>query len=153
MHQTHAHKEQERLKLNSRLADLALVKPWVDALAGEHAIGEDTVYKIELCLEEALSNIVRHGYKGEPQHRIELSFHSNGDRMLRFAIEDNAPHFNQAGPGRKRAAKNTEDLIPGGHGMPLIRKFSSSVAWEPLPNGNRLTLTFPNEPRETDTRS
>jgi hypothetical protein len=29
--------------------------------------------------------------------------------------------------------------------MPLMRKFSSSVAWEPLPNGNRLTLTFPNE--------
>jgi len=153
MHQTHAHKEQERLKLNSRLADLALVKPWVDALASEHAIGEDTVYKIELCLEEALSNIVRHGYKGEPDHSIELSFDSNGDCMLRIAIEDNAPHFNQAGPGRKRAAKNTEDLIPGGHGMPLIRKFSSSVAWEPLPNGNRLTLTFPNEPRETDTRS
>jgi hypothetical protein len=36
--------------------------------------------------------------------------------------------------------------------MPLMQKFSSSVAWEPLLNGNRLTLTFPNEPRETETR-
>lgn len=156
MQETHAHKKQERLKLNSRLADLALVKPWVDALASEHAIGADTVYKIELCLEEALSNIVRHGYKGEPHHSIDLSFHSNGDHMLRFAIEDSAPHFDQAGPGRRRASKNAEDLIPGGHGMPLMRKFSGSVAWEALPKGNRLTLTFPNEPnelRQTDERN
>jgi anti-sigma regulatory factor (Ser/Thr protein kinase) len=147
MQQTGARKEQERLRLSSRLSDLALVKPWVEALATEHVIGADTVYAIELCLEEALSNIVRHGYKGEPDHTIDLSFHSNGDKTLKFAIEDGAPHFDQAGPGRKPATEDedVDYLLPGGHGMPLIRKFSSSVHWEPLPNGNRLTLTFPNK--------
>jgi len=144
MHQTHAKNEQERLRLSSRLGDLALVNPWVKTLAAEHAIGADTVYAIELCLEEALSNIVRHGYKGEPDHAIELSFHRNGDKILKFAIEDYAPHFDQTGPGRKPESEDVDYLAPGGHGMPLMRKFSSSVKWEPLPNGNRLTLTFPN---------
>ena len=143
MQQTHAKNEQGRLTLSSRLGDLALVNPWVEALAAEHAIGADTMYAIELCLEEALSNIVRHGYKSAPDHTIELSFHRKGDAMLQFAIEDCAPHFDQTGPGRQPANEDIDYLLPGGHGMPLIRKFSSSVEWEPLPKGNRLTLTFP----------
>jgi anti-sigma regulatory factor (Ser/Thr protein kinase) len=143
MQQTHAKNDQGRLTLSSRLADLALVNPWIEALAAEYAISTDTVYAIELCLEEALSNIVRHGYKGEPDHAIELHFHRNGDSTLKFAIEDCAPHFDQTGPGRRQAVEDPDYLLPGGHGMPLMRKFSRSVEWEPLPNGNRLTLTFP----------
>jgi anti-sigma regulatory factor (Ser/Thr protein kinase) len=146
MHQTHAKNEQERLTLSSRLGDLALVRPWVEALAAEHAIGTETVYAIELCLEEALSNIVRHGYKNEPEHSIDLSFQRNADQTIKFDIEDRAPHFDQTGPGRKPPAEDVDVdyLLPGGHGMPLMRKFSSSLVWEALPNGNRLTLTFPN---------
>jgi anti-sigma regulatory factor (Ser/Thr protein kinase) len=147
MPHTHAKDEQERLTLSSRLGDLALVNPWVKALAAEHSISTDTVYAIELCLEEALSNIVRHGYKGEPEHKIELSFHLNGDQSVKFAIEDCAPHFDQTGPGRQAQSEDIDFLLPGGHGMPLMRKFSSSVQWEPMPKGNRLTLTFPLTPK------
>ena len=72
MPETYAHKADARLTLTSRLADLALVRPWVDALAVEHALPQDTVFAIHLCLEEALSNIIRHGYGGEPNHAITI---------------------------------------------------------------------------------
>lgn len=149
MSEMNAHKVEARLTLASRLADLSRVWPWVDGLAVEHAIPADTLFAIHLCLEEALSNIIRHGYRGEPNHAIELSFTPNGRHGLTFTIEDNAPHFAQNQLVETRhAAKpanptNPSDVPPGGHGLTLMRKFAGFLTWEPLPNGNRLIIAFP----------
>jgi len=144
MSQTHAHKAETSLTLDSRLSSLALVAPWLDALASEHAFPADLRFAIDLCLEEALSNVIRHGYRDQPNHAIALSFTSDGKSSLSFVIEDNAPHFTpaeQEAPQPIHASIDT--LQPGGQGIRLMRKFAGALAWQQLPNGNRLTITFP----------
>ena len=138
--QEHAGEDLERLVLRSEISQLAHVLPWVEALAARYALPEKTSYVINLCLEEALSNIVRHGYKGDAGYEIIVEFRS-GEGKLVFIIEDTAPHFQ---PTESAMAQPTslEELIPGGMGIPLMRRFADRVEWEPLPMGNRLTLTF-----------
>jgi anti-sigma regulatory factor (Ser/Thr protein kinase) len=139
-----AHKAETRLTLESRLADLARVWPWVDELAAEYGIPADTRYAIDLCLEEALSNIIRHGYAGEPGHDIAICFTPRGENGLTFSIRDHAPPFAPGEPAESWEAPASIDQIEaGGQGIRLMRKFAGALAYEQLPDGNRLTISFP----------
>jgi anti-sigma regulatory factor (Ser/Thr protein kinase) len=129
----------EMLELRSRLSELARVVPWIDVLAARYAIPESSVFDIQLCLEEGISNIVRHGY-ADADGTIRVEFRYDGDALL-FTIEDDAPHF-QPSAAAAPAPASLEELKPGGLGIPLMRQFAKRVTWEPLAKGNRLTLEF-----------
>jgi len=131
---------QERLELCSDLAELARVAPWVETLATRYQIPAKTTFAINLCLEEALSNVVRHGYKNIPGHPILVDFRSSPGELV-FIIEDHAPHFQPADMGIP-LPQSLEEMTPGGLGIPLMRRFANRVEWEPLTSGNRITLVF-----------
>ncbi len=141
-----------RLTLKGQLEDLALVLPWVEAIAAHYSLPADTEFAIQLCLEEALSNIIRHGYRGQANQSITItctvecasSGAENEDAgELVFTIEDHAPLFDPlAAFSDAPVPASFEEFPPGGQGIRLMRKFASHLAWQQLPNGNRLTLAF-----------
>jgi len=129
-----------RLSLTSSLAELARVSPWIGELAAEFGIPNETRFAIELCLEEVLSNIVRHAYRGEPGHSLTVEFaHVEGSAI--FVVEDDAPAFEPTQP----ADVIPEDLTtiqPGGQGLRLLFRFADSVEYERLADRNRVILRF-----------
>jgi len=151
MQQLSAETSDDRLTLQSQIAELKLVLPWVEALAHKYSITPDTQFAIDLCLEEAISNVIRHGCAGDPNRSVTVECVVKQD-WLNFIIEDSAPPFAlleaQNSTQEENCAESAaapasiEDLKVGGQGIHLIRRFASSVAWEPLPIGNRLTLGF-----------
>ena len=138
---------EDQLILCSRLADLARVWPWVDGLAEVHAIPDDLRFVINLCLEESISNVIRHGHGGDCAHSILIhcSVQStvSSEREAVFTIEDDAPHFNPLQVSRSvETAQTIDNLAEGGRGIELLRKFAGSLRYEPLSSGNRLTIGF-----------
>lgn len=131
-----------RLRLESRMEELARVNPWVEALAEYFAIPATTVFAINLCLEEALANVVRHGYKDEAGHSMTVAFESHGEHELSFVVEDSAPQFDPTAAPMERPAIPLEEMKIGGNGILLMRKFAGSVTWEPTVHGNRLRIGF-----------
>lgn len=129
-----------RLSLDSRLSDLAQVSPWVAELAAEYAIPPETRFAIELCLEEALSNSVRHGYHSEPGHGLAVEF-SCSDSDLIFVVEDSAPPFEPKKPAAAAPA-DLDAVEPGGQGIRLMFQFARSVEYERSAGTNRLRLRF-----------
>ncbi len=136
-------KVQNGLELDSRLTELSRIWPWVEALADEYGLAEEQRFAMHLCLEEALANVVLHGYGEEPGHPIAIRS-SVMDGWLFIAIEDEAPPFapDEAGPSGQNPA-DLEAMEPGGNGIRLLRRFAGSVVYEPLQPGNRLTIGFP----------
>lgn len=135
----------DRLTLRSQLGDLSLVTQWVQALAARHHFPERTTFAIDLCLEEALSNVIRHGYAGDPTQKLDVEFSMTAEGSVSFVIEDAAPHFRPFDPDapvESHCSVPLEEIVPGGQGIPLMRKFADAVEWEPLEKGNRLTLRF-----------
>jgi len=142
---THSSLPAPRLTLTSQLEDLSLVLPWAEALAVQYSIPAQTQFAIQLCLEEALSNIIRHGYRGQATCSITVECAPSGSGELVFTIEDHAPHFDPfsaSAAGQASAPASIDELEPGGQGIRLMRKFASRVAWQPIAGGNRLTLAF-----------
>lgn len=151
MPESSTHTAEANLRLGSRLSDLAQIAPWVESLAAEHDLPSRLSFAINLCLEEALSNVIRHGYNGEPDHPIVIhcSIRSiqppaASTMELAFAIEDQAPRFNPLEVEQidTQAFETLDELTPGGQGIRLLRKFAGSLQYEPLPAGNRLIIGF-----------
>jgi len=139
----------DRFELDSRLSELSRVWVWAEAFAVDHGLAEKTRFAMHLCIEEALANVVLHGYRNEPGHRIGIQPSVSGGWLF-LAIEDEAPPFAPAqsnGP-RPGGPTDLETLEPGGNGILLMRRFAGSVNYEPLPHGNRLTLGFPLAPAD-----
>ena len=132
----------ERLELDSRLSELTRVQPWIDALADEHGAAEDVRFAIQLCMEEALANVVLHGYRNEPGHPLVIQSSVSADTLF-FTIEDEAPPFAPVNPGPRDAASSLDSIQPGGNGIRLLHRFAGSVDYERCSEGNRLTLGFP----------
>lgn len=139
-------KAQSHLELQSQLDELARVWPWVEALAAEYSIPAETQFAIQLCLEEALSNIIRHGYRDQPDQPITVDCATPaGTLELFFTIEDNAPPFDPLAPSAVEMAAaptSIDQLQAGGQGIRLMRRFAGSLAYQRLPGGNRLTIGF-----------
>ena len=137
----------DRLELDSSLSELSRAWPWTEALAAGLGLGEQTQFAIQLCLEEALANIVLHGYRNRPGHPILVVASVSGGSLF-LAIEDETPPFAPSDlseqPDRPPADLDTRE--PGGNGIRLMRQFAASVNYELLPHGNRLTLGFPLAP-------
>ncbi len=135
-------KLQPGLELDSRLTELSRVWPWVEALADEYGVAEETRFAMQLCMEEAVGNVVMHGYRGEPGHAIVIR-PSAADGWLSIAIEDEAPPFApEEAVATEEKPADLELMEPGGNGIRLLRRFAGSVHYEQLPHGNRLTIGF-----------
>jgi anti-sigma regulatory factor (Ser/Thr protein kinase) len=133
------------LTLHSQISELRLVSPWLETLASEHRFSHEVRYAIDLCLEEALSNIIRHGYSGDPGHFIAIEFAAVEGGELTFCIEDDAPPFNplEGGAARRPVSPSAIDEgKAGGQGIRLLQRFAHKLSYEQLPVGNRLTIGF-----------
>jgi anti-sigma regulatory factor (Ser/Thr protein kinase) len=114
-------------------------------VADRHGFAEEIRFAIHLCMEEALANVILHGYRNEPGHPIVIRSSVSGGTLF-FAIDDKAPPFvpvNPDPPSEATKPASLESIEPGGNGIRLLYRFAGSLAHETLPDGNRLTIGFP----------
>jgi anti-sigma regulatory factor (Ser/Thr protein kinase) len=140
-----SHNTKSHLTLRSQISDLRLVSPWIETLTSELSISEKLLFAIDLCLEEALSNIIRHGYSGDPGHFITIEFAVIHGEELTFCVEDDAPFFNplESSVARPPVSPSAIDEgKTGGQGIRLLQRFANKLSYDQLPTGNRLTIGF-----------
>jgi anti-sigma regulatory factor (Ser/Thr protein kinase) len=136
------HTTEERLTLRSRLSEMSQVPVWIERLAPQHAIPADTQFAMNLCLEEVLSNVIRHGYGGQSDRYIVIQFLNPKDGYFVFLVEDEASHFNPLEAPELPAIGALDEERVGGLGIRLLRQFASALEYQATPTGNRLTMGF-----------
>lgn len=137
----------EHLTLRSRISELARIPSWIEHLASLHAIPKKTQFAMNLCLEEVLSNIMRHGYAGLTDRPIDIEFTMAQSGLFVLAIDDEAPLFNPLEAPVPLMASTIRDLQVGGQGIHLLRQFADDLKYEATPSGNRLSIGFFGSPQ------
>lgn len=104
----------------------------VDALASQCGFDDHSCGHISLAMDEALANVMRHGYKGQRDGRIWISVwtHENPD-ALEIVIEDLGTSVDPA----KIRGRDLDDVRPGGLGVHFIRHTMDECMWEQRPGG------------------
>jgi anti-sigma regulatory factor (Ser/Thr protein kinase) len=129
-----------KLEIYSQPRFLAAVRALLGTLAQRLGFDDMQCGQISLAVDEALCNIINHGYGKRPDGRIWLAVwiadhHPAG---LKIVIEDRArqvePHTIQP--------RDLEDIRPGGLGVYIIREVMDEVRYEKRDGGGmRLTMT------------
>ena len=116
-----------QLEFFSRPGYLAVIRTMVDTLCGRLGYDPGACSQICLAVDEALCNIIRHGYDSRPDGRIRLSIHERGDSgRLEIVIEDDARQVDLD----TIRSRELDDVRPGGLGVHLINEIMEDVVYE-----------------------
>ena len=121
-----------------RLGDLLA---FVDRACARAALDPQVTFDVRLATEEAVTNVIEHGYAGAPAPGpITVRFHRDR-RQVVVTIDDLAPPFD---PATIRPADPSAPLDQrgiGGLGWHFVNQVMDEVRHEHRhPHGNRLTL-------------
>jgi anti-sigma regulatory factor (Ser/Thr protein kinase) len=131
----------EHLEIAPELAALAEVSGRVERFAAALALPASSLFALQLCIEEALSNAILHG--GLPAGaRVRLALGCAAGRLT-AEISDPGRAFDplQAPPPRVPAALADAEI--GGQGIALMRRFCADISYARDAGTNRLTFRFP----------
>lgn len=130
-----------RLEILSNPLYLCGARELVSAVAKRLSFDEMACCQIALAVDEALCNVIRHGYERQADRPIWLSIYPEGTGekpdTLRIVIEDEA---RQVDPEVIKS-RDLDDVRPGGLGVHIIREVMDEVRYEKRgPVGMRLTM-------------
>lgn len=140
------------IRLTSDPGSCCIVRAAVGAAAGRVGFDDATVGQIMLAVDEAFTNIIRHGYDGRTDQPVWIGFTTtvhNHRPALRITLEDRARQVDPA----TICGRNLDDLRPGGLGVHLIRRVMDSVIYAPGPCGGMtlcLVKSLPATPSNQD---
>ncbi len=116
--------------------------PRVSAAIGERmmdlAFDPDEILDTQLAVEEAVTNIIVHGYPPD-EGEIRIRFRA-APRHIEIRIEDSAPPFNPLALPDPDISGDVEERKIGGLGVFLIRQVMDGVAYRREDNKNVLVL-------------
>jgi anti-sigma regulatory factor (Ser/Thr protein kinase) len=114
---------------------LAVVRAAVGELGEVYGFPPPERRGITLALDEAVANIIRHAYRGDPGGVIEVTCEA-GNGRLEFTLLD---HGEPPDPAQLRPHV-LDDVALSGRGTHIIRSMMDEVSYERSPRGNQLRL-------------
>jgi serine/threonine-protein kinase RsbW len=125
---------------------------WIERLSADRGFPEGLSFGIQLCVEELLTNVVRHGggawlenaempAAAAPGVSISIGIMRSDDVII-LVIEDDGTPFDITAAPAKPVHRRVEEAQPGGLGIPLVRSFSSGLTYDRTGGLNRTTLRF-----------
>jgi len=135
------------------IPEIAAAASWIESIAADLNLSGRLVFDMQICLEELMSNIVRHGGVRssstaylpltDPENPllISITVDALADRLI-VTVEDNGRPFDVAKAAAKRVDQPLEQLQPGGLGVQLIRSFASNLEYRRTEQGNRVIVEF-----------
>lgn len=145
------------LRLLSQPRYLCVARAAVGAAVEKLGYSDGLCGQIMLAVDEAVANVIRHGYDGRADQPIWVRFRPTGlpdeasPAGFVIVIDDLAKQVDPA----LIKSRDLEDVRPGGIGVHIIQKIMDHVSYEPRPEGGmRLTMTKnPPAPQRDSTSS
>jgi len=131
--------EHAGISITNRLAEIARVAALVESFGASHGVPRAVLNDLNVAVDEAVSNVVRHAYEGESERTIDIRL-TVGRGRIAAEIVDDGRAFD---PLRRvvRAPRGAlEERTVGGLGLLFIQSLMDEVRYRRAGNTNRLTL-------------
>jgi anti-sigma regulatory factor (Ser/Thr protein kinase) len=130
------------LTLRNDRAEIARMMMWIDRLVAPFGLSPHTIYALQLCLEEAISNVVSHAFEPRSKHDVHLALWCD-DTALHAEVTDDGRPFDPLSYELPAAPKDLQSAQIGGLGIKLMRSFAGELIYERSGSTNRLRMSFP----------
>jgi anti-sigma regulatory factor (Ser/Thr protein kinase) len=119
---------------------------WIEGWARK-GVSSDVSFAVQLCLEEAVANVIMYGGTSDARLKIVIEVERNGTTLVARVV-DNGRQFDPTQVPPPSMPASLEQAKIGDLGIHLMRSFASGMHYERRDGCNRLTLRF-KEPQAT----
>jgi RNA polymerase sigma factor (TIGR02999 family) len=130
----------QTLDVKNQLSEVERVNHVLRDLWARHALPEDFEAPVTMCLEEVLSNVIRHGCLPGRDYEIQVRYRllDGGPGGIEVEVSDNARPFDPLSLPPPDLALPLEQRRAGGLGVFLVRKMMDEVRYEHRDGRNHL---------------
>ena len=127
------------LRVSAQVENLAVIRRFVVETATSLGADRESVEDVLQAVDEAATNIILHGYRGQPGE-IEIEMDQDHGALV-VCLRDRAFLFDPTRVPLPDLTLPLEARPVGGLGVYLIRQFTDQMTWRATPEGNNeLTL-------------
>jgi anti-sigma regulatory factor (Ser/Thr protein kinase) len=136
-----SHAPARKLVIRAELAQLEQLAHWAEDFVRAAKLPSDRLFAIQLCVEEAVANVIMHSGAGEERQDIAVELAQAGDDVL-ATIADRGRSFDPTAAPAYRKLASIAEASAGRFGIHLMRTFADDMRYERRDGWNRLTLKF-----------
>ena len=123
------------LRISSDPRWLRMVRAMIQEISRQAGFGEGERFDITIAVDEALSNVMKHSYRGDPNGLVSLSCRTD-DGCLEVVLQDQGEAFD---PERIQQ-RAPDEIRVGGRGTFLIRSTMDEVEYQRAGDTNLVRL-------------
>ena len=124
--------------VDAEIKNILVIAEGIEGFLLDVGVSQEVLPDIQLAVDEAVTNIIMHGYAGKPG-TIALKIAVDAG-VVRIKIRDRAPAFNPLTIKEPDLSADLADRVVGGMGIYLIRKVMDAVSYEYVDGENVLRM-------------
>ncbi len=126
------------LNITSNPKSLPIVRSAVERMAQVEGCNGMEAHGLMLAIDEALANVIKHGYEGRPDQPITVTLSTvlgqDGRRGIAVSVRDKGRQVDPA----SIQGRNLDDVRPGGLGVHIIQSVMDEYNYSCPPDGGML---------------
>ena len=135
------------IHLANELDELNTLREWLAEIALQASFSEKTTYRLNLVLEEAITNIISYAFPDQGPHQIHVHLAKDQGTIQVDLLDDGAP-FNPVEACPPPAPGELENAPIGGLGIYFIMQFTDDRRYQRVDGKNHFTLIFHDQHQE-----
>lgn len=116
-------------KVNASTQNLSAVRDFVSSHAREQGFSTQQVADIQLAVDEAYTNIIKHAYNNDASQKVLINLEFDGDKMI-VTLTDHGIAFDVQKYKKPDLKKQIQRKKRGGMGVYLMRKLMDDVSYQ-----------------------
>ncbi len=128
-----------QVTVRNHRSELARVGRLIEAFGEAHALSPDLIFKVNLALDEVITNIVLHAYDDQAEHGIGVGLDLKTD-ALTITVEDDGRAFDPLSVAPPDLDLSAESRDVGGLGLHIVRSIMDGVEYRRDGELNRLVM-------------
>jgi anti-sigma regulatory factor (Ser/Thr protein kinase) len=116
------------ISLRNDLSELARVNVSVHQFLEPDRASSQALYRLDLAIEELLTNIIKYGYDDANPHEVSLTLRLLPEHLV-LTIEDDGHEFNPVRSATPDLGQAPEDRKTGGLGLHMVREMSDKMEY------------------------
>ncbi len=132
---------EEKITIAGTLSEIKHVEAFFDRLTEKHNIPAHTRFKIDMVMDELLTNIISYGYKDKKEHYIDI-YVTLENNIINIVIEDDAIAFNPLLAPPPDLTIPLEERPIGGLGIYLVKTNVNTIDYSRKNGRNILSMTM-----------
>ncbi len=121
-----------RLRIPSQTENLEIIRSFVGHIARRVGFDDEDANKIEIAVDEACSNVIKHAYERDARQPIDIVIKIDYDKLT-VIVTDHGKGFDPSSIKMPDMKEYLAELRVGGLGIYLMRSLMDEVAYDIKP--------------------